>query len=352
MEKQKFPKEKNGINWKIVIYFSIAVFFIALMFAIPYILFYYKSSDIEPQKKEKEACENCVRRKIDGVYVKKGKENIYPIAIVIDNHTEARPPAGLSKANLVYEVEAEGRITRYLAIFADGENVEKIGPVRSARPYFIDWLSEFNALFAHCGGSPEALVKIKKEDICDINEFYNEHYFWRDHSRPKSHDLFTSSKNMYKYVDRTDLEDEKIDYEMWSYKDESPSGATTSEIFLAYKKPYYEIKWKYDPETNDYLRYLAGEVHREENGNEIRAKNVIIQFAETEVLDKELRIRIDTTDINDAIICMDGVCREGEWKKKSATKRTRYYYENGDEVEFNTGTTWIQVVRENWDVKY
>lgn len=334
-------------NWKIITAVSVVLFFILAIVAFK-VVSNFLDADIpyiSNTTEEKPVCEDCVRRYIDGVYVKSGQENLYPIAVVIDNHTEARPPRGISKANLVYEAEAEGRITRYLAIFANDEDIEAIGPVRSARPYFIDWLSEFNALFIHCGGSPEALARVIKEEVLDLNEFYNGAYYWREEARPSSHDLFTSSENLKAYLDKKDLTEGK--YFSWLYKEDQPTEDTSSSstISFSYKEPYYVGEWKYDEENNDYVRYVAGEKHTEEDGSEIRAKNVIIQYGDTEVIDDVLRLNITTIGENKAMICLDGECREGKWSKKSKTARTRYYYDSGEEVNFNAGTTWIQVMR-------
>ena len=98
-------------------------------------------------------CENI--RKIDGVCYEGDEPFTY--AVMIDNHSWARPPFGLSQASLVYETIVESPITRFLAIFVDNENIKQIGPVRSARPFYVDWVKEFNIPYLHVGGSNEAL---------------------------------------------------------------------------------------------------------------------------------------------------------------------------------------------------
>jgi hypothetical protein len=116
------------------------------------------------------------------------------ISIMIDNHPGARPQSGLSQAQVVYEVPVEGEFTRYFAIFNASTTVDKVGPVRSARPYFLDWLQEYgDALYIHSGGSPEALQILRNSTLFDANEFFRGAYFWRgtDHLAP--HNLYTSS---------------------------------------------------------------------------------------------------------------------------------------------------------------
>jgi hypothetical protein len=285
-----------------------------------------------------------VRRKIDGVWVERGKDNFYPISIMIENHIDSRPPAGLSRANLVYEAEAEGGITRFLAIYATDENIEKIGPIRSARPYYVDWAKEYAALYVHCGGSPDALAKIIKERILDLNEFYNARIFWRDKSRPAPHNVYTSTEKLSAYLGSIKRV-LTVDYEEWKYKDDNAhiSSTTANEIKIPGKRSDYDIRWVYDNNMNTYERFEGGVRHKDENGDKINSKNIIIVYAKTNVLDEKGRIAIITTGTGKAAICLDGKCETGKWAKKNG-KRTHFYYLNGNEIELNQGTTWVEVV--------
>ena len=103
-----------------------------------------------------DACPDCVRRPLDGLMVKPEIASLRPYAVMIDNLAAARPQFGLSAASLVYEAPAEGGITRYLAIFSADQTSSQIGPVRSARAYFLNWAKELGATYVHVGGSPEA----------------------------------------------------------------------------------------------------------------------------------------------------------------------------------------------------
>ena len=102
---------------------------------------------------------------------------------MIDNFPEAKPAANLSLASLVWEAPVEAGLTRLLAAYPLSAELARIGPVRSARPYFLDWAKELNALYLHCGGSDQALADIKNRDVFDLNEFYRGWYFWRDRAR-------------------------------------------------------------------------------------------------------------------------------------------------------------------------
>jgi hypothetical protein len=382
------PQKNNRTKWLwTVTIFVFVVFIIVLGFIFwKYVDLFYGALNVNQTEKvvnQKKTCQDCVRRFIDGVYVKPGEENLHPIAVIIENHVDARPQFGLSEANLVYEAEAEGGITRYLAVYSDGENLEKIGPVRSARPYFVDWARELSALFIHCGGSPEALVKISKENIFNLNEFYQGKYFWRNKRVSAPHNIYISSDNINEYLDLKKADEGK--FLSWQYKDDAVLGGRPeiAEIKIDFQSPDFIVKWKYDRENNEYVRYMDGRMHIDASGGEIRAKNVIIEYIKAEVIDEELRLKMQHIGEGKALVCLDGKCEEGEWRKKTAASRTRFYkkpsldkggtslpasapsatqvgeragrlWQAGgfieEEFKFNAGTTWIEVVRPEYEV--
>ncbi|MEA3463704.1 MAG: DUF3048 domain-containing protein [Patescibacteria group bacterium] len=300
-------------------------------------------------------CLNCVRRTIDGVYVNEDQANLCPVAVIIENHIDARPPAGLAQANLVFEAEAEGGITRFLAVFslnAQEQNLKEIGPVRSARPYFIDWACELSALFIHCGGSPEALVKIIRENSFNLNEFYQGDYFWRDKKKQAPHNIYISTDRINQYLSSQSANQGK--FLSWQFKqdialEERP---LSSKIEIGFKNADFAVQWKYDRNNNDYLRYLAGEIHHDVSGREIRAKNVIIEYVKARIIDDELRLKMDYIGEGKAVVCFDGKCQKGIWQKKLSSSRTRFYNNDKEEFKFNAGTIWIEVVRPEIEVNY
>src|SRR3989339_236076 len=176
---------RNSKIWFLMgIMFFIASIFLVVLLSINLAKIRYQKKQILEVKRVEETQgedeEIKIRRSLDGVYVSIGEENNYPVAVMIDNHPGARPQSSLARANLVYEAEAEGGITRYLAIYADLNDLKEIGPIRSARPYFIDLARETSALYVHVGGSAGALAMLAQNKIPDMNEFYNGKYFWRD----------------------------------------------------------------------------------------------------------------------------------------------------------------------------
>ncbi len=295
-----------------------------------------------------------VRRAIDGVYVEADQSNNYPVAVMIENLVTSRPPSGLSQANIVYEALAEGGITRFMALYA-GQfiTLPEIGPVRSARPYYLDWALEYNALYAHVGGSPQALADIRTYDVFDLNQFYNSQYFWRDQERFAPHNLYTSGEKLA-FALRDNEADEEGDFSSWQYKDEAPlSGRPADEknITIDFSSFNYKVEYKYDRDENDYLRYQAGEVHEDKDGTPIRVKNIVVQKLKTYLVD-ENRLGMDTVGDGEAIIFQDGTAIEGRWVKSAKTERTMFYDTMGDEIEFNAGTTWVEAVPTDRDIIY
>lgn len=162
-----------------------------------------------PEKKIRE----CVKeRALDGVYISRWEKELYPVAVVIDNKHEARPWAGLSYAGLVFEAPVEGGITRFMAVYSSAREIEKIGPVRSVRPYYVDWALGLGALIAHCGGSPQALSIISSDAELrelDLDQFSNGFYYWRSGDRIAPHNLYTSSDRLSRARNKKEITDRK-----------------------------------------------------------------------------------------------------------------------------------------------
>lgn len=310
--------------------------------------------NVEPikitEKNDEEKEKELVRSFSNGIYVDKGRENIYPIAVVIDNLDPARPQAGLSEASIVYEAEAEGGVTRYLSIFTNYDNIKKIGPVRSARPYFVDWAGEYSALFAHCGGSPDSLAKIKADKIFDLNEFYNGGSFWRESSNAP-HNIFTSGKLLKTYLEKENKREGR--YEAWKFKDdaEEKDRPDKNDIKITFNSGY-AIEWKYSKPENSYIRFLNDSVYKDASGNKITVKDIVIQYIPAKVIDNKLRLSMKTTGSGKLLACIDGKCEKGIWKKPSENSRTIFYNEIGNEIKLNSGQIWIEIVQPGMKVDY
>jgi hypothetical protein len=349
--------------WKMAMIFSMVLFLLIFFIIVWNLPVFSKKSrftavsdfiELAAQKNfsTEQKCVGCVRRLLDGVYASPEEENLPPVAVMIDNHSDASPQAGLEKASLVYEAEVEGGYTRFMAVFATVEKIAQIGPVRSARPYFVDWAQEIGAVYAHCGGSPEALVAIEQRGLADLNEMYNGQYFWRPGDRSAPHNIFTSSDNLNKFLENKKISNDG--YPFWQFKNDTPvsSSSVDRDIVVNYKSPGLKAVWVYNKADNDYIRYSGGQPFFSAGGNLVSAKNIVIQFVPAKVIDDKLRLKMSHIGSGSAIICLDGLCREGDWSKSSASSRTKFSYKEAEEVSFNAGQTWIEVVRPELKVDF
>lgn len=293
-------------------------------------------------------------RMIDGVFsaVPEPPAEAPYLAVIIDNHAEARPASGLNAASVVYEAPAEAGITRLLAIYPSGAGVAQVGPVRSVRPYYIDWAAEYGALLAHVGGSPEALARLKadRDPVTDLNEFWNGANFWRSSDRRAPHNTYTSSVLLEKAAARKDASAKQL--ASWRFKDDVPAAERPAEasLLVGSKASGYEVKWRYVPADNAYERIQGGVLQRD-GGEAVMARNIVVQLTKVTVIDDVGRRRIQTTGEGQAVFALDGQTYRGTWRKASAAARTRFYDASGTELRLNRGVTWIEVVPDNTEVK-
>lgn len=297
-------------------------------------------------------------RLIDGKEVPIQESNLVPIAMMIENLVTIRPQSGLGAANLIYEALAEGGITRFLAIYANTENIDPIGPVRSARHYYVDWAEEYGGLYAHVGGSPQALGILGTDDyMADLNQFGFSQYYYRDDNLEAPHNLFTRSELMAFALRDMKLDTQEGDYDPYLFKDDKEKKSRPTQeisIQIEFSSFDYNVEWRYDRDINAYLRFNGGEPHTDANTEkQLSAKNIVVQRVESSLLEADSgRLDITTIGEGNAILFQDGVAMEGTWKKTSRGERTKFYTSEGNEFKFNPGTTWIEVVPIDNNVTY
>lgn len=267
-----------------------------------------------------------------------------PIAVMIDNYPSARPQSGLINAEIVYEMPAEGGITRYMAIYHHLDS-EKIGPVRSARSYFIDKAMEYNAVYLHCGGSPEALSDLKTLEIDSINEFSDGRGYWRVKDRKAPHNLYTSTKRTREVMDAKKLSASKWSYNMNISKEfVDLDGKGVSNLIIDYKHKY-KVGYQYDENKMLYFRTINGKSLKDkETGTEISTVNIIIEKVSTKVVDEAGRLDLDNIGSGKGYFLTGGKQIEIEWSKKSREGKTVYKDLKGNPIQLNKGNTWIQVI--------
>lgn len=285
-----------------------------------------------------------VPRKLDGVPVSPEQADLLPFAVMVENAPEARPLAGVAEANVVVEAPVEGGITRFMLIYDATTTAEQIGPVRSARPYFIDLADGLNAAYAHVGGSNEALDKIGTlAGFRNLDQFFSSKYFWRSTKRSAPHNVYT----------RMDLLRQSAQEKTWSkgsfaswrfFTAEASSTERGDERLI--RVPYggtFNVSWAYDAEMNRYVRSQAGTVQKDADGAIVTASNVIVMLSEEQVLDDVGRLRIRTTGVGKAVVFRNGLRQSVTWRRKAGEWLT-FETVDGGEVFFEPGKTWISIV--------
>ncbi len=292
-----------------------------------------------------------VARGLDGVLVSAEEAHLPVYGIMVENHVDARPLAGPAAANLVVEAPVEGGITRFLLFFDATTTVDAIGPVRSARPYFVDFAQGLGAIYGHVGGSPEALKRIQNlSEFRDLNEYFNGKFFWRSSKRSAPHNAFTRSDLLASAASFRGWGTGAL-FPAWKYKDEAPlDGGTGSSTPRGLEDGpriryggSYNVSWAYDRPTNAYTRSQAGKEQKDQDGSGVYAKNIVVMLTNGKVLDAEGRLEIRTTGKGKAVIYRDGIKTEGVWRRAEG-EWLSFEGTDGSDIMLNRGTTWIEVV--------
>ena len=272
-------------------------------------------------------------------------------AVMINNINVARPyHSGLQDAYLVYEMIVEGGITRYLALFSD-TLTERIGPIRSARPYYLDYVLENDAYFVHWGFSDQAKRDISKLGIQNVNGLYQANYFWKDKTLPVSteHTAFTSMENMKRAVEDLDYRVNRKGTYVLSYSTEEIelSNMETSKIAREIVIPYSKgttTSYVYDEATKSYLRSVNGVAHTDYvTKKQYSVKNIITYQVKNYSIDSYGRQDVDNVGSGTGYYITNGFAVPIKWVKQTRDGKTKYTYLDGTEVKVNDGNTWIQI---------
>jgi Protein of unknown function (DUF3048) N-terminal domain/Protein of unknown function (DUF3048) C-terminal domain len=275
---------------------------------------------------------------------------------MIDDQFDARPQSGFNAASVVWQAPAEGGIPRYMLIFQD-QVPAAVGPVRSARYYYIAWAAESKAVFAHVGGSPQALRTVESKGqgqlVYDADQYvWGETYFHRIRTRAAPHNVYTDGKLLWKMAARVGAKSTPIQ-PAWDFSPdaplaERPVGGTISVTYDANK-----ITYTYDRATNTYLRSVTGaKVEKDAaTGQRVAPKNVVIMRVSFGPLNDghpaKLRLEAQVIGSGKAWIATNGKTIAGTWKKTSLTAPTQFFDGQGNPVTLTVGQTFIQVMKQN-----
>lgn len=270
--------------------------------------------------------------------------------VMINNIGVARNlHSGLQDAYLVYEMIVEGGITRLFAMYSN-TNTERIGPIRSARPYYLDYAMENDAYFVHWGFSDQAKNDISKYGIQNINGLYQDRYFWKDNSLnvASEHRAFTSMEKLEKAVKDMNYRDYRKKDFLFSYSVSEiefleDQVQVANEVLIPYSSGT-QTKYVYDENSKTYLRYVNDKVHQDYVTKEqYRVKNIITYQIPNQTIDSYGRQSLDNIKSGTGYYITNGVAVKIRFSKKSRDSKTVYTYMDGSELVLNDGNTWIQI---------
>jgi len=283
--------------------------------------------------------------------------NDRPIAVMIDNQQGAWPQAGLNKAYVVYEIVAEGGITRLMALFK-GQDLNKIGPIRSSRHYYLDYALEHDAIYVHYGWSPQAESDIKSLAVNNINGLVeSSSNFWRVKDKSAPHNVVSTTQKILGIAQRKGYRTTSEAESVLNYITNEVTleqGLNATNITIPHSN-YQTVEYKYNEETKRYTRYARNKLQTEwDTGEEVTTKNVIITFADNYTLqDGEEKGRQGILNIGElkGYYITNGKAIEITCIKNTRTSQTIYKDINGNEIEVNDGNTFIHICPTNAGVK-
>lgn len=289
-----------------------------------------------------------------------------PIAVMFNNLEKALPQLGVGQADVIYEIVAEGGITRMMALFQDIQGVGDLGSIRSARDYYVNLAYGHDAIYVHAGGSPQAYEAIKGWGVNAI-DFVNGPCgvdSWRDQQRRASagyeHSLLTSSTNLVEQMPSWFRQEHKEGYQVgWTFDQETPAGgeaATALSVpFSTYKTGYFT----YDEQSGQYAisQHINGKDRDYVDGNTgepVLVSNVLVLYTDISVIagDSAGRMSVRTTGTGDGLLLRDGQVYPITWQRDSKNGCYRFVGASGGEVPLKPGSSYINVVKSSAQVEW
>lgn len=279
---------------------------------------------------------------LTGLPIADASVNDRPVTgIMIENSQDARPQSGLSQAGVVFEAVAEGGITRFLTLWQDTEP-DYIGPVRSVRPYYVQWALGFDASIAHVGGSGDALRLIKDTGAKDLDQFYNTAPYWRVSNRYAPHNMYTSLPKLRELEAKKGFG--KSNYTGFARKKDAASAAPTARnIDFNISGAIYNPHYVYDAPTNSYKRSEGGAPHMDEKSGTQLSPKVVVGLILPQGANG-IYTTYNTIGSGTVYIFQDGVVTEGTWSKSDNKSNFTFKDAAGAELKLNPGQTWVTVL--------
>jgi hypothetical protein len=275
------------------------------------------------------------------------------IAVVVNNHPKARPQSGLNEADVIYEVLAEGEVTRLIAIY-QSEHPDKVGPIRSAREYFIDMALGYDSFFVAHGYSPEAKELLDRGEIDNINGIqYDGSLFRRANFRKAPHNSYITYENMVKGAEEQNYEmGQAPEPAAFLSKEEFDAlgGSAAEDIMVSYGTPSFDLIYEYDAKTGKYHRFSGKEETADYDSKQpVLIDNILVVQMDHAIVDSVGRRDVDLTSGGKGYLFQKGIVNEIVWKNEAGRIIP---YKDGVKAGFVPGKTWINIVPSISDVSF
>jgi len=286
---------------------------------------------------------------LTGVRVDPGLAKRPVTGIMIENSLDARPQSGIGDAGVIFEAIAEGGITRFMTLYQD-KTPQYIGPVRSLRPYYIDWATAFDASIVHVGGSTDALAQIRSGGK-DLDQFFNSGSFWRENSRPAPHDVYTS-------FEKLDALNKSKGYSSstftsWPRKvDQKLATPSAKSIDMAISSAAFNAHYDFDAGSNSYLRSEGGAAHvatssaSGQGAVQLAPKVVIAIIMPYSIVDDSGHSGYGVNGSGTVYVFQDGFVVQGTWSKADRSSQLVFKDTSGQPINLNVGQTWVTALQD------
>lgn len=347
----KVPTPKSKKQW------IIAIIIMALLLGgAGYAIYHFIIRDTSPApivqqepKPDPELPPEPIYSRISGRELTSAEINSRPVyAVQIENSPEARPQSGLREADIVSEAVAEGGITRFNAIFHDNIPAN-IGPVRSLRPYYIDWFLPYDSAIVHAGGSPEALQDVRNLGLKDADSVAS--IMRRVNNRYSPHNYYTTGQQV---LDLLTQRGYTSSFTGLPRKDAAPSAAPNAgNISLNISSHLYNVTFTYDAASNTYLRKQGGQAHVDaESGAQISPNVVIVPVLNKGVHPNRVHTTYGTTGSGTVYVFQDGTVTQGTWNKSARNSQWSLTDNAGAPIQLNRGQAWFTMIDSTNKVTY
>ncbi|MGO3701713.1 MAG: DUF3048 domain-containing protein [Candidatus Saccharimonadales bacterium] len=328
---------------------ALAVMFAAALVA--FVVFYQKPTedpDVSRTEPSKEVPKKKFYSPLTGLQLPDEAATKRPItAVIIENSPDARPQSGMQEAEVTYEAIAEAGITRFLNLYQQNKP-GLVGPVRSLRPYFVEWLAPWEPSVAHVGGSKRALDEVRNGSYRDIDQFFNPDTYWRSSDRYAPHNVYTN----FERLDALNASKNYATSNPKPFKHASTKKAaapTATQIDVIMSSALYNSHWSYHAESNTYHRQQGGEPHVDREAGQISSNSVVVLKSHMDhIMEDGLRENYHTSGTGDGVVFQDGTVTEVIWHKPAPSGQLFFTEKaSGKEFSLTRGKVWITAVPAN-----